>query len=92
VRIIAPGAANTPQVVTVFLEVLPAGSDPGALVAPQELVFNATVGADPPGAQSLLVYSIGAGSKTYVTGRPQDSAYWSRRAKACWIRASRRAW
>ncbi len=71
VRIIAPGAANTPQVVTVFLEVLPAGSDPGALVAPQELVFNATVGADPPGAQSLLVYSIGAGSKTYVTGRPQ---------------------
>ena len=69
VRINAPTAANNPQVVTVFLEVLPAGSDPGAMVQPQELVFNAIAGAQPPGAQALLVYSIGAGAKTFVTGR-----------------------
>src|SRR6185436_20740823 len=55
VRINAPAAANNPQVVTVFLEVLPAGSDPGAMVQPQELVFNAIAGAQPPGAQALLV-------------------------------------
>jgi hypothetical protein len=69
VRIVAPGAANSPQVVTIFLEVLPAGSDPGAMLQPQELVFNATPGLT-PGSQTLLVYSIGAGAKTFTVGRP----------------------
>jgi hypothetical protein len=46
VRIDAPGAANTPQLVTVFLTVLPAGSDPGASVQPAELFFTATPGAE----------------------------------------------
>jgi uncharacterized protein (TIGR03437 family) len=74
VKVKAPAAANSPQVITVFLEVLPAGSEPGAMVQPQELVFNATAGAPPPGSQTLLVYSIGAGSKSFVTGRPPGFA------------------
>lgn len=69
VRIDAPGAANTPQVVTVFLEVLAPGSDPGAVVQPPELVFTATRGNGPPGAQTLLVYNIGATGKSFTTGQ-----------------------
>ncbi|HEV2690279.1 MAG TPA: hypothetical protein VGV35_17095 [Bryobacteraceae bacterium] len=69
VRIDAPSAANSPQVVTVFLEVLAAGSDPGAEVQPPQLVFSATPGNGAPGAQSLLVYNIGATAKTFTTGQ-----------------------
>src|SRR5206468_2870023 len=45
--------------------VLPAGSDPGAIVQPAELVFSTTPGL--PGSQTLRVYNIGAASKTFYT-------------------------
>lgn len=75
VRIDAPGAANTPQVVTVFLEVLAAGSDPGAVVQPVELVFPATPGNGAPGAQALLVYNIGATAKSFTTGQTTSLSF-----------------
>lgn len=65
IRISAPGAANTPQLVTAFLEVLPAGSDPGAVVQPPELVFSTTSGR--PSSQQLLVYGIGGSPKLFRT-------------------------
>jgi trimeric autotransporter adhesin len=68
VHITAPGAANTPQVVTVFLTVLPVGSDPGASVQPAELTFTATPNAGSPGSQEVLVYNIGAAAQTFYTG------------------------
>ncbi len=64
VTVAAPTAANSPQVVTVFLEVLAAGSDPGPMVEPAELVFTGRAGAS-PGSQDVFVYNIAQAPKTY---------------------------
>ncbi len=72
VQIDAPGAANTPQLVTVFLNVLPVGSDPGASVQPSELFFPVIPGAGSPGSQEVLVYNIGAAAQTYYLGFPPE--------------------
>ncbi|MGD0297968.1 MAG: hypothetical protein ABSE86_12695, partial [Bryobacteraceae bacterium] len=65
VRITAPGAANTPHVITVLLRVLPAATDIGAVVTPNELVFVATAGENSPSSQSIFAYNIAATPKTY---------------------------
>ena len=65
VRITAPGAANTPHVITVLLRVLPSGTDIGEMVTPNELVFVTTAGTNSPGSQSVFVYNIAATPKTY---------------------------
>lgn len=66
VRVDATGAANSPQVVTIAHEVLPAGSDPGPEVEPAELVFT-TVEGNSPGAQEVFVYNIAQAPKTFRT-------------------------
>ena len=60
VRVDAPGAANTPQVITIFLQVLPAGSATSAAVQPAELLFTATAGDydSSPSSQQILVSDI----------------------------------
>jgi len=68
VTIDAPNAPNSPQVVSVFLTVLQAGSDPGASVQPSELFYSVAPGPDGPGSQQVLVYDIGAAAKTFYTG------------------------
>ena len=73
VRINSATAANTPQVVTVFLEVLRAGSDPGALVQPPEILFPFFSGTV-PGTQSVLVYNVGAEPKSFRTDRDDAQA------------------
>ncbi len=65
VRIKAPGAANTPHVITVFLRVLPASTDIGPVVTPNELVFTATSGASSPSSKSIFAYNIAATPKTF---------------------------
>jgi uncharacterized protein (TIGR03437 family) len=65
VRVDAPGAANTPQVVTVFLQVLPPGTSTGAVVQPASLVFTTSAGAESPGAQTVLLYNITANGKAF---------------------------
>jgi uncharacterized protein (TIGR03437 family) len=64
VTVDAPTAANSPQVVTIFLEVLAPGSDPGPVVEPAELVFTAAAGSS-PGSQDVFVYNIAQAAKTY---------------------------
>lgn len=64
VRVDSTGAANSPQVVTIAHEVLPAGSDPGPEVEPAELVFT-TVEGNSPGAQEVFVYNIAQAPKTF---------------------------
>jgi len=66
VRVDSTDAANSPQVVTVFLEVLPAGSDPGAIITPSEIVTNAVAGPNLPPTQELLVYGIGGSAKSFT--------------------------
>jgi uncharacterized protein (TIGR03437 family) len=58
VRVDAKGAANTPQVVTVFLDVRSPQNDPGPTVQPSELTFTAVAGGQSPGSKDLLVYNI----------------------------------
>ncbi|MEO8097791.1 MAG: hypothetical protein ABI811_08830 [Acidobacteriota bacterium] len=65
VKVRAAGAANTPQVATVMLEVLPAGSDLGAILDPPELVFSAVEGGASPSSQDILIYNPTAVSKTF---------------------------
>ena len=67
VKVTAPNAANSPQVVTVFLDVLPAGSNPGALIQPSELVFAVAPGTGNPSSQNLQVFNVSGGSLSYRT-------------------------
>ena len=54
VRVDAPGAANTPQVLTVFLQVLAPNSDVAAIVQPSELLFTAATGGESPDRKSVV--------------------------------------
>jgi len=67
VKVTAPNAANSPQVVTVFLEVLPPGSNPGAQIQPSELVFAVAPGTGNPSSQNLQVFNVSGGSLSYRT-------------------------
>lgn len=66
-RIDAPGAANSPHVVTIAMQVLQPGADPGPAIVPSEIVFNTVAGAPPPGSQDLLVYNVSGTPQTYVS-------------------------
>lgn len=47
ISVTVPGAPNSPQAVSVALNVLPAGSSPGAEVSPTGLIFVGDVGSSP---------------------------------------------
>jgi uncharacterized protein (TIGR03437 family) len=76
VRVDSAAAANTPQVTTILLHVLPTDQDPGPLIEPSDIVVTATQGAPPPGSMNLSVYNISAKPQTYVSsfvaGNPND--------------------
>jgi uncharacterized protein (TIGR03437 family) len=65
----APGADNNPQSVSVILNVLPPGSNIGALVQPTALVFAGVQGQDSPGSQSVLVQNTSSTPVTFASGR-----------------------
>ena len=67
VEVRAERAANSPHVVTVFLEVLPAGSDPGAALANNDLIFTVGFGGDSPGSQEIVIYNVAAAPKSFRT-------------------------
>jgi len=75
VTVRAPGAANTPHVATVMLEVLPADADPGAIADPPELVFT-TVAGSSPGSQDVFIYNPTARLKSYRAGRGGSTPEW----------------
>ncbi len=58
VSVNAAGAANSPQVVTVFLQVLSPNISVPAVVQPGTLVFTAQTGGESPGSQTVMVYNI----------------------------------
>jgi uncharacterized protein (TIGR03437 family) len=68
VRVDAAGAANTPQIATIALHVLPMTQDPGPVIQPSEIVFNAVQGEPSPGSKTLSVYNVSATPQTYVSG------------------------
>ena len=65
VQVDAPNAANSPQVLTVVLKLLAAGSDTGAALTPGSLLFSTVAGASSPGSQNVLAYNITANAKSF---------------------------
>jgi uncharacterized protein (TIGR03437 family) len=57
VRVESPGANNTPYLVTVEVEVLPADRAVGPQVSPPQLIFTANAGGSSPGSQTLRLTS-----------------------------------
>lgn len=57
VRVDSATAANSPHTVTVNLEVLGPGENPGAVIQPAELTFEPTVGGA-PGAKEVTIYNL----------------------------------
>jgi uncharacterized protein (TIGR03437 family) len=55
VQVSSPGANNSPQSVSVILNVLPPGTNIGPLVQPTGLIFAAVAGSGLPGSQTVLV-------------------------------------
>jgi uncharacterized protein (TIGR03437 family) len=69
IQVTAPGADNSPQFVSVFLNVLPPGSNIGPIVQPSALVFSAVAGGEAPGSQAVLVQSLSTNPITFTAGR-----------------------
>ncbi|HEV2689919.1 MAG TPA: hypothetical protein VGV35_15275, partial [Bryobacteraceae bacterium] len=67
VRVDSAAAANTPQVATAVLHVLPTNQDPGPVIEPSDVVFTAIQGAPSPGSKNLLLYNVSATPQTYVS-------------------------
>jgi uncharacterized protein (TIGR03437 family) len=69
VSISAPGADNSPQTVSVVLNVLPAGSDPGPIVQPSGLIFTGVAGGESPGSQLITVSNLTNAAVTFTSGQ-----------------------
>jgi uncharacterized protein (TIGR03437 family) len=65
VRIDAPGATATPQVITVFMKVLAAGTDLAAVAQPGVLLFTTTTSAGSPGSQVVSIYNLTSRPKSF---------------------------
>ena len=58
ITITANGVANSPQVVSVLLNVLPATANPGPVVSPTALIFVAREGGTNPAAQNVQISNL----------------------------------
>ncbi len=65
--------SNSPHVLTVFLEVLLAGSDPGAALTNNELIFTSVLGGGSPSSQDIFIYNVAAAPKSYRSSRSIDA-------------------
>src|SRR5205823_2470970 len=77
VAVTAPSADNSPQVVSIVLQVLTAGSNPGPIVRPTGVIFTGVAGGNPPGSQTVLVSNISGSTSSYTSGRlTSDGQNW----------------
>ncbi|MBM3763940.1 MAG: hypothetical protein FJW32_00990, partial [Acidobacteria bacterium] len=76
IEFVSPGAVNSPQRVTVTLQVLPPGSSPGPELSASGLIFTSFVGDDTP-SQNVLVSNPSTAQAQYASGRLTfDGANW----------------
>ena len=77
VQILAAAADNSPQSVSVVLNVLPPGSNPGPVVRPTGLIFAGLAGGSNPGSEDVLISNI-TGSPLGYASNPltYDGARW----------------
>jgi uncharacterized protein (TIGR03437 family) len=64
----APGAANNPQSLTVVLDVLSTGSDPGPDVEPSGLILTGVAGTS-PSSQLVSIANLSAQSTNFAIGK-----------------------
>ncbi len=69
IRVEAPGADNSPQFVSVALNVLAEGSNPGPVVLPSALLFTAPEGGVSPSSQTVLVSNLTSSPLSFTAGR-----------------------
>jgi adhesin/invasin len=67
IQISAPQADNNPQFVSVFLNVLPPGTNLGPAVQPSALIFRAITGTESPGSQTVTNQSLSSTPLTFTT-------------------------
>ncbi len=68
VQVTSPAANNSPQIVSVVLNLLPPGSRVGPLVQPAGMIFVAADGGESPGSQAVLVQSLNTAPLTFTAG------------------------
>jgi len=77
VRIDAPGAPNSPEFLTVVLNVSPSGANPGPVVEPTGLVFVGLIGATTPAAQSVRITNLTNRASSFTaTGSSTTGPNW----------------
>jgi uncharacterized protein (TIGR03437 family) len=72
VEVDAPTAANSPQLMTVTVQVMKAGFNAGAVLAPGSLLFTAVSGQSSPGSQNVAVYNVAAKAKSFRSAVSTD--------------------
>ncbi len=80
VTVNAPQAANSPQVLTVVLDVLPAGSNPGSVFQPEELTFEFPAGGLSAGSSEALLYNVAGAPLAFRTVTVQRAQHLPRDA------------
>jgi len=77
IRVESTGAANSPQFVAVFFQVLPAGTAPPFQVRPSGLIFVRQAGTSDPGSQSVRIATSAPGDLQAVRGAfTRDGGNW----------------
>jgi len=76
VTIASSGANNSPQSITVILNVLPAGSNPGVTVRPTGLIFTARTGASDPGSQTIQLGTASGNGAQFLSGLLTFGGQW----------------
>jgi trimeric autotransporter adhesin len=64
---VSAASANSPQVMTVFLTVMPAGSNPGPDVRPAGLIFTGSINSA-PGSQDVMVGNPKGSMDNFISG------------------------
>ncbi len=68
IEVTSPTADNSPQVVSVVLNVLSAGSDIGPVLRPTSLTFSGNVGAGNPPPKNLVITNVSADAVQFSAG------------------------
>lgn len=77
IQVRSPSANNSPQFVSVILNVLPTGSNPGAVVTPTGLIFTQALGGAAPTSETVTVSNLTAANVSFVTqAETSDGGNW----------------
>jgi uncharacterized protein (TIGR03437 family) len=74
IEVRAPGAAGEVRLLTVVLNLLPAGSRPPAVVEPSGMLFLGTAGGSAPRPQTFAISNVSATPLGFTSGRFTEAA------------------